>query len=301
MMKRLGLLVVGLFSPLVWAHYPLTVQDASGTSVVIKAKPARISSKTLFSDEVLKELVDDQRLTSVTALADNENFSNVVDQYPTSIPRMDMNVEAILANKPDILFAANWSEPNKVAQLRAAGVNVYILPTPYTLDEIEDLIELVGDIVGEEDKAEMVVMEMQRKLQQSLVPNSNEYSVIDYNSWGSSSTKHSTWQLILDEAGFKNATESFQADKYGQTPLSKEMLIALDPDVMFLPSWVYGEVDAAEKFRDQVIDDPALQNLKAIQQGNVFQMPEALRGTYSQHIVDSILYVNHAVLGEAAP
>ncbi|GAM59640.1 hypothetical protein JCM19231_1670 [Vibrio ishigakensis] len=35
-MKRLGLLVVGLFSPLVWAHYPLTVQDASGTSVVIK-------------------------------------------------------------------------------------------------------------------------------------------------------------------------------------------------------------------------------------------------------------------------
>ncbi|GAM64708.1 periplasmic hemin-binding protein [Vibrio ishigakensis] len=135
----------------------------------------------------------------------------------------------------------------------------------------------MGDIVGEEDKAEMVVMEMQRKLQQSLVPNSNEYTVIDYNSWGSSSTKHSTWQLILDEAGFKNATESFQADKYGQTPLSKEMLIALDPDVMFLPSWVYGEVDAAEKFRDQVIDDPALQNLKAIQQGNVFQMPEALR------------------------
>lgn len=300
-MKRLGLLIVGLFSPLVWAHYPLTVQDASGTSITIRAKPERISSKTLFSDEVLRELVDVQRLTSVTSLADNANFSNVVDQYPASIPRMDLNVEVILANKPDILFAANWSEPTKIAQLRAAGIKVFILPTPYTLDEIEDLIELVGDIVGEEDKAETVVMDMQRKLQQSLVPSRHEYTVIDYNSWGSSSTKHSTWQLILDEAGFKNATASFQADKYGQTPLSKEMLLSLNPDVMFLPSWVYGEVDAAEKFRDQVIDDPALQSMKAIQQGNVFQMPESLRGTYSQHIVDSIIYVNHAVLGEAAP
>ncbi|WP_261815303.1 ABC transporter substrate-binding protein [Vibrio gallicus] len=300
-MKRFGLLLVGLFSSVAWAHYPLTVTDGNGTAVTIAKKPQRISSKTLFSDEVLNELVAYQRLTSVTNLVDNPNFSNVAHHYPNDIPRMDMNVERILVNKPDVVFAANWSDPSKVAQLRAAGITVFILPTPNTLDQIEDLIELVGDIVGEEDKAETIVIGMQENLQRFLIPARKPIRVIDYNNWGSSSTKHSTWQLIIDEAGFKNATESFEGDKYGQTPLSKEMLIALNPDVMFLPSWVYGNDEAADKFLENVLDDPSLKGITAIEKGDVFQMPESLRGTYSQYIVDSIIYVNHAVLGEAAP
>ncbi len=287
---------LGLFANHTLAQgYPKTVTDDLGTTITLQQKPLKISSKMLFTDEVLLELVDEEQISSLTNLATNPTFSNVADKVPTELVLLDMNVERIIANQPDLVFAANWTDQGKVKQLRDAGIQVFLVQTPFTLDGIQRKIRQVGEIVGESSNADAIIAQMNRKLDQQIVTPQAPMSAIDYNSWGASSTKNSTWHTILSQANIVNAVADFEADQFGQAPMSKELVVQLNPQVMFVPGWIYGDDNAAASFRQQVLSDPALRSVSALRNNRVIAMPERLRGTYSQYIVDAIIFANHAV------
>jgi iron complex transport system substrate-binding protein len=274
--------------------YPLSLTDGLGNQVIIEKEPIKISSKTLFTDAVLLELVDNNRLSSLTDLADNPNYSAVKDILPKSVPLLALNVEMIIANRPDIVFAANWSDASKLAIIESAGIPVYRIQTPKTIAEIEAEILRVGDIVNRRDAAEKVIEMMHSRLRNHLIHPKKALRALDYNPWGTSSGQDSTWDEVLEQAGLENAIEGLVSDKYGQVPVSKEMVIVLNPDVLFIPAWVYGDDNGAEKFRQTILSDPSLQSVTAIKEGRVYQMPHVLRSVYSQYIVDAILFVNHS-------
>lgn len=274
--------------------YPLSLTDGLGNQVIIEKEPIKISSKTLFTDAVLLELVDNNRLSSLTDLADNPNYSAVKDILPKSVPLLALNVEMIIANRPDIVFAANWSDASKLAIIESAGIPVYRIQTPKTIAEIEAEILRVGDIVNRRDAAEKVIEMMHSRLRNHLIHPKKALKALDYNPWGTSSGQDSTWDEVLEQAGLENAIEGLVSDKYGQVPVSKEMVIVLNPDVLFIPAWVYGDDNGAEQFRQTILSDPSLQSVTAIKEGRVYQMPHVLRSVYSQYIMDAILFVNHS-------
>ncbi|MFA1560279.1 ABC transporter substrate-binding protein [Aliivibrio fischeri] len=274
--------------------YPLHVVDGLGNTVLLDKAPIKISSKTLFTDAVLLELVDKEQLSSLTDLANNPNYSAIKDILPKSVPLLALNVEMIIANRPDIVFAANWSDASKLAIIESAGIPVYRIQTPNTLKEIETEILRVGDIVNRRPVAERVIENMQQRLQQEVILPKKRLTALDYNPWGTSSGQDSTWDEVLKQANLNNAIEGLVSDKYGQVPVSKEMVIALNPDILFIPAWVYGDEKGADKFKQDVLSDPSLQSVKAIKNGRVYQMPHVLRSVYSQYIIDAILFVNHS-------
>lgn len=282
------------FSSMADTIYPLSLTDGLGNQVIIEKEPIKISSKTLFTDAVLLELVDNNRLSSLTDLADNPNYSAVKDILPKSVPLLALNVEMIIANRPDIVFAANWSDASKLAIIESAGIPVYRIQTPKTIAEIEAEILRVGDIVNRRDAAEKVIEMMHSRLRNHLIHPKKALKVLDYNPWGTSSGQDSTWDEVLEQAGLENAIEGLVSDKYGQVPVSKEMVIVLNPDVLFIPAWVYGDDNGAEQFRQTILSDPSLQSVTAIKEGRVYQMPHVLRSVYSQYIIDAILFVNHS-------
>src|SRR5258706_536696 len=59
--------------------FPRTVTDGAGNKVTLKAKPVRIVSITLASDEILLSLVDPSRLAAITANTQDSAQSNVAD------------------------------------------------------------------------------------------------------------------------------------------------------------------------------------------------------------------------------
>ncbi|MCE7554988.1 ABC transporter substrate-binding protein [Aliivibrio fischeri] len=274
--------------------YPLHVVDGLGNTVILEKAPTKISSKTLFTDAVLLELVDKEQLSSLTDLANNPNYSAIKDILPKSIPLLALNVEMIIANRPDIVFGANWSDASKLAIIESAGIPVYRIQTPNTLKEVETEILRVGDIVNRRLAAERVIEDMQQRLQQEVILPKKRLTALDYNPWGTSSGQDSTWDEVLKQANLNNAIEGLVSDKYGQVPVSKEMVIALNPDILFIPAWVYGDEKGADKFKQDVLSDPSLQSVNAIKEGRVYQMPHVLRSVYSQYIIDAILFVNHS-------
>lgn len=274
--------------------YPLHVVDGLGNTVILDKAPTKISSKTLFTDAVLLELVDKEQLSSLTDLANNPNYSAIKDILPKSVPLLALNVEMIIANRPDLVFVANWSDASKLAIIESAGIPVYRIQTPNTLKEIQTEILRVGDIVNRRPAAERVIEDMQQRLQQEVILPKKRLTALDYNPWGTSSGQDSTWDEVLKQANLNNAIEGLVSDKYGQVPVSKEMVIALNPDILFIPAWVYGDEKGANKFKQDVLSDPSLQSVNAIKEGRVYQMPHVLRSVYSQYIIDAILFVNHS-------
>ncbi len=114
---------------------------------------------------------------------------------------------------------------------------------------------------------------------------------MDYAVWGTAQGGNSSWQELVDRAGLINAVEGLPVNDYGQIPLSKEKLVELDPDMLVLPGWVYGNPEGADEFYKQITNDPALQTMQAIRNDMAIQMPENLKSTTSHYMADAIMFL----------
>jgi iron complex transport system substrate-binding protein len=276
--------------------YPLTVKDDGGSAVTIPKMPERIVSITLFTDEILLDIVDPARIVAVTAFAADPDVSNVAARVGGISNKVTLAVEPVLALRPDLVFVSSWSEADKVKQLRDAGVAVYLVGSGITVADIEAKIREVARAVGEPERGDKVVAGMEARLavvrdKVSKLAADKRATVVDFAVWGSAQGAGSSWDEIVRAAGLVNAVASLKADQYGQVPLSKEKLVELDPDLLILPGWVYGDPRGAEAFFKQTVGDPALAGMKAIVAKRAYQMPERLKSTVSQYVVDAVEYL----------
>ena len=261
--------------------------------------PLRVSSKSMFSDQVLIELLPPDHISSLSRLSNDPTYSLIANKLPTTIPLLDLNVERTIANQPDLLIAANWSDPQKVNILRQAGINVYVFNTVYTLADIEKNILMLGKLVNQNQRAQQLVETMDRKLKQQVIIPKHRLTAVEYTPWGASSNRQSTINTIFEQAGLINAIAATQGDKYGQVPLAKEQLLLINPDVVIVPGTCGKDTnDSSNTFRKELLNDPSLQQLNAIKHHKVICLPQALRSTDSQYIVDAIIYLNHHVYGK---
>ncbi len=280
--------------------FPLEVTDALGNRMTVPYRPDSIVSLSLFSDEVLLSLVESERFAGASSLAADPVYSNVAHIAAGIEPRVDFNVEQIISIFPDIVFAATWSEADKIAQLRNAGLIVYQTNTPFAVDGIKAEIRALATIVGEPEAGEALVARMQGRIEALAravgdIPESERAQAIDYNTWGTANGADTTWNEVLRLAGVDNAAAPFESGDFGQVPMSKELLVEVDPDVIFLPGYVWGDDEGAEAFRAQVLNDPAFAGLYAIRNEHVYMVPENLKGTYSQFLVDAAEFVARRV------
>ncbi len=276
--------------------FPLTVTDDGASSVTIPKKPERIVSITLFTDEILLDLVDASRLIAVTTFAADADISNVAARVAGVPNKVALSVEPVLALRPDLVFVSNWSEADKVKQLRDAGVTVYLVGSGLTVADIEAKIRAVARVVGETERGEKMVGAMSARIADvksrvAKIADDKKLRVVDYAVWGSAQGKGSSWDEIVRAAGLVNAVGTLAVDQYGQVPLSKEKLVELDPDVLILPGWVYGDPKGAEAFYKQTVEDPALKDMKAVRAKRAHQMPERLKSTVSQYVADAVEYL----------
>jgi iron complex transport system substrate-binding protein len=271
--------------------WPRTITDDMGASLRLAAKPQRIVSATLPTDEILFSLVSKSRLAAITGFAEDPNVSNVVSQaleVPAKLPQL--NVEVVISLKPDLVFVADWTQAASVKQLRDAGLVVYQFKSPVSVAEIEGRIARIGGAVGEEEAAKKLVQWMETRLaavaaRVSTIPPDKRLTVMDYNTWSTSMGKGSSWDEIVRLAGLRNAVADLASDQYGSVALSKEMILTLDPDILMVPAWVYGDPKGSDTFYASIIGDPALKGLKAVRQGRVHRMAENIKGSTSQYIV----------------
>ncbi|MBN2738720.1 MAG: ABC transporter substrate-binding protein [Spirochaetales bacterium] len=272
----------------------MTLEDASGFQIVIKSKPQRIISGAQFVDELLYSIADTKNILAITPFSTDKDISNIADWACSQKHRLSFNVKSYIDLKPDLIILAEWSDFSKVQELRDAGIPVYQVNFPTTLEKVQSLILTMGIMLREEEKATGLLTWMDNRLEPLMdkvasIKPADRLTVLDYNpGFGTAFGKNSIWNEIVTLAGLKNIAADYEEDDYGTLSLSRDLIIKLNPDIIVLPGWVYDDPKGPEKIHQRFMADQAFKNLKAVKNNRVYQIPEKYRHGGSHFFVKAV-------------
>jgi iron complex transport system substrate-binding protein len=279
------------------------VQDSQGYVVKLSHKPNRIVSLSLGTDEILAELVPLERILALTYLADDPKISNVTEQAKLIPKKVKANPETIIALQPDLLFIADWQPVELIQTIREAGIPVYVYKTPNTIEDVKSVILQIAHVVGEEQVGQQMIGQMESQLlvvQKSLAKVSPEErkTVVLFSLMGGIGGKGSLFDDICQYAGVVNGASRVGVGN--NEIMSKEQIVAANPDVFIMPMWDYNGKTTVEQLKSDVQADPAFQSLTAIKKQQVVMIPDRHITCTSQYIVQGVADVAKAVYAQSS-
>lgn len=279
------------------------VVDDKGTEVDFDKKPTRIVSMTLSTDNILLGLVEPERVVCANNLIDDPISSNIAE-LGKNIPNKVRHpkVEEILAMEPDLVIAPDWGDIDYVDSLRNMGIKVVVLKGPKSLQDIKDNITLMSKAVGEPKRGEKLISMMDEKLDEikakvDMIPQDQRKRVLLISLMNNYGGKDCIYDEACQLAGVVNCLSEYGLKRGDK--LTKEMMVQMDPDIIFLPSYnAHGTFDI-QGFRDKYLKDPALQQMKAIQSGNIREPRDSYIYTASQDFCFAVQEIAYTVYGDA--
>lgn len=259
------------------SYFPVTVTDGGGTDVTIDAPPAKIASLDAAHTEILYAIGAADQVTAA------DNTSDCPAQAGALSARVDAfnpSVEAITALQPDLVVTA-FDTGDIVASLRAAGIQVLLLPAPSSIDGTYEDIRLVGKVTGHADQADALVTSMTSEIRGIETKVANEtapsvYHELDntYFSVGPGSFIDDLYQTL----GAENISQS-TGEAYPQ--LSSEAIIAANPDVIIL-------ADEGSESAVTVKDRPGWSAIDAVKNDRIYTIDPDIVSRSGPRIVDAL-------------
>jgi iron complex transport system substrate-binding protein len=256
-MWALAALLVFMIAPGAIAGYPLTVDDASGKQVLVKAKPVRIISLAPSITEILYALGLEHRIVGVTGFCD----------YPpqagkkSKIGDMRTSAEAVIALKPDLVIGHALVNDTVTSRLRRLGKTVFAVD-PKTIAQVERDILTIGKITARPKSAEKVVREMRASLAAAKASRAGKKrkSVLVLIQ-ASPLWVAGPGTFVHEMIGMAGATNVAGDARAGFVPFSRERAITRKPEVIIVGS---------KSERDYVMKSAAWKGTPAVHEGKVF-------------------------------
>lgn len=270
---------------LVAPGYPLVLTDATGNTITLNKKPEKIVSLTLVSDELLLSLAEVKNIKAISVLADDPSISNLADKAKQVKGRVRADPERVIAEQPDLVLMADWQPQELVKILRDAKIPVYVYQSPKDFTQLRETIMTIAKLVGQEDAGKNLVGWMDNELktiEQKLAKNEKKITVLQYNSFGSTSGSNTMFDDIVKHAGLVNAASQAGLEKYPS--ISKEKIVELSPDIIFVPSWSASNVPSSQLIAD-ILNDKSLAAVKAVKNGRVICIDDRHMSSLSHYVV----------------
>lgn len=194
------------------------------------AKPQRIASIYLCSDQLLLRLAERARIVSLNRFAADPSFSNEVG----AAKGISLNrglAEEILPLKPDLVIAGTYTAPATKAMLRRLGIRVLELPVETSFDDIRGNIRRVARALGEDTRGERLIAGLDRDLAAVAPAGDDRPSLMLYRFSGYSQGRRTLSHAIFERAGFANYAAT-RVDGVGR--LSLEHIATDPPDALLL-------------------------------------------------------------------
>ena len=278
------------------------VTDVYGYTTSMPAPPKRILTLSMGTDEILLGLVRPERLAAVNGLLEDPANSNVVElakQIPNKVG--EPTVEEILKLRPDLVIVPDWGDIAKVAALRDLGLHVVVCQGAKNLTEIKETIRLIAQAVGEPQRGEVLLQKMDERLnwvqsRTMAIPAADRKTVVLISLMKSYGGVGCSFDDACQYAGVTNGMAKIGIHN-GQT-MSKEQLVEINPDILFLPTYTnHGAYDSG-KFRAAYLDDPSLQSVQAIRDQALREPFEGYIYNCSQDYVLGVQEIAYCVYGD---
>ena len=240
-------------------------------STILFSKPQRIVSLNLCADQLLMELLPPQRLVGVTNMARDPDISfsyRKAKDYHAHSGR----VEEIIALKPDLIVAGQFTSSASNQLLETLGYSVMKIGLPDSMADVFTQIERVGREVNAMTAAKSLVTKLQQQLStvKLLKPARSSVRAIVYYANGYSAGQRTIVNEILNVAGFTNIAA--EEGLIGVAPFSLERLIASKPDALILGELTNNESSLAHR----LLQHKAIKELLNVGQVEKILVPDRL-------------------------
>lgn len=195
-------------------------------------KPRRIVSINMCADELALRLADRDAVASVSWLSQDPRNANMA-QAAKGVPANNGSAEEALSFHPDLVLAGVFTPRSTIALLKQVGAPVAQFPVAETLDGVRGQIRAVAAAVGEPERGEALVADIDRRLAGIVVdPGRPPLRAIILRPNGFTVGPGSLVDEILRRAGLVNLAATLDIGAYQQ--ISLERLALLDADVLIV-------------------------------------------------------------------
>ena len=266
-----SVLISGSFYPIVKA------KDDLGNEVTFFEPPKRIVSLAPSNTEILFALGLNSEIIGVTEFCD----------YPEEAKKKEKiggfsnpNLEKIYSLKPDFVFGIRGNPKDTLINLTKLNFNV-LAYDPVNVDELLNLIELIGKIVDKREEAYNLINKMEEKRNSlinkaKLLPKKRVYLEL-WNNPYMSVGENSYLNKIIEEMGGINIAKKAKGD---WPILSQEFIINENPEVIII-AYMGQNID-------EVLKRPGWENIDAVKNKSVYYINPDLLFRLGPRIVDGI-------------
>lgn len=219
-----------------------------------QAKPARVVSISLCSDQLAMLLAAPGQLVSISHVALDARVSAMTKEaaaYAINHAR----AEEIYLLRPDLVLAGAYSATT-VAMLRRLGVPVVIFEPANSLQSVRQQIVQMGAALGRQEAAQVLLADYDKRLAALPQMQGRPLRAVLYAADGYSSGEQTLAGQILLAAGLRNVATELGYPFFARLPL--ELVVLSRPDFL-IGSALYPGASRAE----EILSHPALEPFAA--------------------------------------
>ena len=267
--------------------FPMTITDDAGRQVTIKAAPKRIVSLAPSNTEVVYALGQGALVVGVTEYCD---FPPEAKEKPKVGGYAKIDLEKVVGLTPALILATSIHVKSIVPELEKRGL-VVVVGEPKNVDDVLNKITFVGKLTGATAQATKLAAQLKSRVEAvtaQVATAKNKPRVfyeIDKTLFTPGPGSFIA-NMIVKAGGSNIAADAKSA--YAQ--LTPEVIIARDPEIIFLGDMFYGESP------DKVKARPGWANLTAVKAGRILPLPdENLFSRPGPRVVDGLEWLARAI------
>lgn len=262
-----------------------TVVDARGKKITFTSAPKRIVCLNYSATDILTDLIPTDRIIATDMWAREEDLSNCYEKLK-GIPVCENNPEQIMKFKPDIVILTDGRANELADTLDSVGIKTCVLRQPKTIQEIPDYIKIVGEVTDTKAAANSLAEKVAAYLKASTDGQKIE-SVLLIHPNGGIGQKGSMPASICEACNIENLTAKYDFPQ--SSYLSKEQIIAMNPQRLIVLDWSFGgQHKNAEIRKEEILNDPSYQTVSAVQNGKVVIVPMKYMHCSSQYVMKNL-------------
>lgn len=244
----------------------MDIMDIKGRSVILEKRPDRIVSLSPTNTEIVFALGAGEKLVGVTNYCDYPEETRNIERIGDF---EGPNIEMIKKVKPDVVLAGGYIQEDIIKVLESLDIPV-VSTEASDIDSIFDSIALIGKLVGEETKAEEIINNMHKDIDdiKNKVLGKGRPKVF-YVVWTeplSTAGKGTFINEIIQIAGGQNVA----AEVEGWAKYSAEELIKQNPDILIA---AYHSTDKGMR-KEDFIEDNLFKKLECVKNEKIHIMSD---------------------------
>ena len=242
------------------------------------APPSRVVSINLCTDQLAMQLTDPTQLISITHVASDPNTSSMVEEAQQYAVNHGL-AEEVYSLQPDLILASKYTSPVTISMLKTLGVPVVQFEPANTLDDVKASILQMGDVLGRQQAAKILVAHYEQRLAELQQPIPVRPEAVLYYPNGYALGDKTLSGQVLKAAGFNNTAVEAGMEWGGNIPL--EVLIMAQPDAI-ITSLLYPGGSRSE----EIFLHPAIRSIQSKVATNLVSDADWFCGT--THVLNAL-------------